>query len=200
MLIQNLRRLQEVQLGFEPDRVFQARISIPQTYESPEDVARFYDRLSEQLVNLADVRAVGVVNVAPLSGLLRTVPFKVEGQAQNERDLPSVNLRVISPGYLSAVGTRLVSGRSSTDADRADTPAVALVSSALAQRALENAPLGRRLLIEDNSKGPRPVEIVGVVEDVRQAALDTPPTLDLIFRSARSIRRTLGISGTTSSG
>jgi hypothetical protein len=34
-------------------------------------------------------------------------------------------------------------------------------------------------LINDNNKGPRPVEIVGVVEDVRQAALDAPPGLDV---------------------
>lgn len=179
VLVQNLRHLQQVQPGFQPDGVFQARISIPRSYQSPADVARFCDRLSDALVNLPGVRGVGVVSIAPLSGLLRTVPFKVEDASDNERDLPSVNLRVISPGYLSTVGTRLLSGRSFTNQDRADTAAVALVSSALAERVLKHAPLGRRLLIDDNSKGPRTVEIVGVVEDVRQAALDTPPTLDL---------------------
>ena len=39
--------------------------------------------------------------------------------------------------------------------------------------------MGQRLLIDDNNEGPRPVEIVGVVENVRQAALDAPPALDL---------------------
>jgi len=179
VLLQNLRHLRQVQPGFQPDAVFQARISIPRSYKSPADVARFCDRLSEGLVSLPGVRGVGIVSVAPLSGLLRTVPFKVEDEPESERDLPSVNLRMISSGYLSTVGTRLLSGRSFTDRDRDDTTAVALVSSALAERVLKNAPLGRRLLIDDNSKGPRAVEIVGVVEDVRQAALDTPPTLDL---------------------
>jgi putative ABC transport system permease protein len=93
--------------------------------------------------------------------------------------MPSVNLRVISPGYLSAIGTRLVNGRSFSEADRSETPPVALVSSALAERFLNKAPLGRRLLINDNNKGPRPVEIVGVVEDVRQSALDAPAALDV---------------------
>src|SRR5262249_35236587 len=54
-----------------------------------------------------------------------------------------------------------------------------LVSLALAQRFLNNSPLGRRLFINDNNNGPRSVEVVGVVEDVRQAALDTPPTFDV---------------------
>jgi predicted permease len=179
VLLQNVLRLRDVQPGFSPDSVFQARISIPKKYKSADDVARFYDRLSERLVNLPGVQSVGVTSIAPLSGLLRTVPFKVEGEAQHERDLPSVNLRVISPGYLPTIRTRLLNGRSFSEADRADTPPVAIVSSALAERVLKKAPLGRRLLINDNNKGPRPVEIVGVVEDVRQAALDTPPALDL---------------------
>jgi len=179
VLLQNLLRLQDVQPGFSPDSVFQARISIPPAYKSPDDLARFYDRLSEQLVSLPGVQSVGVTSVAPSSGILRTVPFTVEGEAQNERDLPSVNLRIISPGYLSAIGTRLVNGRSFSETDRRDTPAVVLVSSALAERFLNKAPLGRRLLIDDNNKGPRPVQIVGVVEDVRQAALDSPPAFDV---------------------
>ncbi|SPE27844.1 membrane hypothetical protein [Candidatus Sulfopaludibacter sp. SbA3] len=179
VLLDNVLRLQDVKPGFSPDSVFQARISIPPVYQTPDDVARFYDRLSERLANLPGVRGVGVTSIAPLSGLLRTVPFKVEGEAQQERDLPNVNLRVISPGYLSAIGTRLVNGRSFSEADRADTPPVALVSAALAGQFLHQAPLGRRLWINDNSQGPRPIEIVGVVEDVRQAALDAPPALDV---------------------
>lgn len=99
----------------------------------------------------------------------------MEGEAQRERDLPSVNVRIISENFLPAIGTRLLSGRAFSKADRADTPRVALVSSALAEQVLNQAPLGRRLLIHDNNKGPRPVEIVGVVENVRQAALDAPP-------------------------
>jgi predicted permease len=179
VLLQDVLRLKDVQLGFNPDSVFQARISIPASYKSTDDLARFCDRLWEQLVNLPGVEGVGVVSVAPLSGILRTVPFTVEGESQHERDRPNVNLRVISPLYFPTVGTRLLSGRPFSDADGSDTPSVALVSTALAKRFLNNAPLGRRLLINDNNLGPRPIQIVGVVEDVRQVALDAPPGLDV---------------------
>jgi putative ABC transport system permease protein len=179
VLLQNLLGLKNAQLGFHPDSVFQARISIPASYKSTDDLARFCDRLSEELVNLPGVEGVGVISVAPLSGLLRTVPFTVEGEAQHERDRPNVNLRVISQGYFQTVGTRLLSGRPFSDADRSDTPPVTLVSAALAKRFLNNAPLGMCLLINDNNSGPRPIQIVGVIEDVRQAALDAPPGLDV---------------------
>ena len=70
VLFQNLQRLQEVHPGFEPYGVFQARVSIPPAYRSPEDVALFYELLSERLAAAPGVERVGVISVAPLSGLL----------------------------------------------------------------------------------------------------------------------------------
>jgi predicted permease len=178
-LLQNLLRLQAVHPGFDPEGVFQARVSIPLTYRQPEDVSRFYDRLRERLAASPGVAGLGVISVAPLSGVLRTVPVSVAGQPIELRDRASANLRAISPGYLSTVGTRLLSGRSFSELDRFNTPHVALVSTALADRLLSGKAVGERLLINDNNQGPRPVDIVGVVENVRQAALDLPPALDL---------------------
>jgi ABC-type antimicrobial peptide transport system permease subunit len=82
----------------------------------------------------------------------------------------------------------LLQGRSFTEADRTDTTPVALVSAALAARFLSAGALGQRLLIDDNNEGPRPVEIVGVIENVRQTALDVPPSLD-IYIPLRQIHR-----------
>jgi putative ABC transport system permease protein len=56
---------------------------------------------------------------------------------------------------------------------------VAIVSAALAARFLSGRAVGRRLLIDENNEGPRPVEIVGVVENVRQSALDLSGELDV---------------------
>jgi predicted permease len=179
VLVQGLWRLENVYPGYDPDGVFQARISIPPTYRMPDDVSRFYDRLSERLVASPGVEQLGVISVAPLSGLLVTVPFSVAGQATATADRASANLRAISPGYLSAVRTRLLHGRSFAETDRSDTPSVALVSASLADRFLAGRPLGQRLLIDDNNTGPRPIEVVGVVENVRHAALDLPPAPDI---------------------
>ena len=187
-LVQSLYRLQELNPGFDPDRVFQARLSIPPTYASADDVARFYDRLSERLIVSPGVTHVGVISAAPLSGLLAAVPFSVAGQSVDERERVTANFRAISPGYLSTVGTRLLEGRSFAETDRSDTPQVALVSAALADRLLSGRALGQRLLINDNNVGPRPVEVVGVVDNVRHTALDLPPELD-IYVPLRQLHR-----------
>jgi hypothetical protein len=107
------------------------------------------------------------------------VPFAVEGESRSERDQTSANLRIVSPGYLPTVGTRLLKGRLILETDRSDTPPVALVSSALAERFLRKNALGHRLLINDSTRGLRPFEIVGVVENVHQSALDAPPSFDI---------------------
>jgi putative ABC transport system permease protein len=154
-------------------------VAVPPTYRSTDDVARFYERLSSRLAAAPSVEEVGVISVAPLSGVIRTGPFSVADQPFAERDRPSANLRAISPGYLSTAGTRLLNGRGFSEDDRSNTPAVALVSAALADRFMSGSAVGRRLLISDNAQGPRPVEVVGIVENVRQVALDLPPALDI---------------------
>jgi predicted permease len=178
-LVQNLRWLQGLRPGFDTEGVFQARLSLPPAYRSPEDVARFYDRLMERVVASPGVEHVGVISAAPLSGLLATVPFSVAGQSTAAHDRALANIRAVSPGYFQTVGTRLLQGRSVTETDRSDTPHVALVSAALADRFLSGNPIGQRLLIDDNNTGPRPIEIVGLVENVRHAALDLPPASDI---------------------
>jgi predicted permease len=179
VLTQNLRRLQELHPGFNPDGVFEVRLSLPMSYRSPEDIERFYDSLSSRLSRAPGVLAVGVISVAPLSGSLATVPFSVVGHTLPAGQAPSANIRAISPGYLSTVGTVLVEGRPFTDDDRSTTRRVALVSAVLSERFFSGRAIGQRLLIDDNNTGPRSVDIVGIVENVRQAALDLPPALDI---------------------
>jgi putative ABC transport system permease protein len=181
VLFQHLLRLRELHPGFLADGVFQARVSLPPpAYRTPEDVARFYDRLSERIRRAPGVTHVGLISVAPLSGLLATVPFVVAGELPGDgRDKTMANLRAITPGYLEAVGTRLLQGRGFAETDRSHTPPVALVSAALAARFFSGNAVGRVLLIDDNNSGPRPVEIAGVLEDVRHVALDTAPAFDI---------------------
>ena len=196
VLIQNLRTLSDVEAGFHPDGVFQARLSLPPTYRTPDDVARFYERLSERIAASPGVDEIGVISVAPLSGLLSTIPFSVEGQAE-ERARPNANLRQITPRYLTAVGTRLVQGRPFAETDTSSTPPVALVSEALAARVLGGNAVGKRLLLNDNNQGPRPVEIVGVVENVRHSALDLPPAFDVYLPLRQTHPDHLGFVRTT---
>jgi hypothetical protein len=55
----------------------------------------------------------------------------------------------------------------------------------LATRFLGADPIGRRIAIDDNNTGPRPVEVVGVVDNVRHTSMSGAPGLDLYIPLAQ---------------
>jgi len=76
----------------------------------------------------------------------------------------------ISPGWLRTLGIPLLAGRDFTERDIADHPNVILISASGAKTVFGNEnPIGKTLLI---TSGSIPVEIVGVVGDVRSVRLD----------------------------
>jgi predicted permease len=188
LLVDHLRDLGRVDAGFVTDHVFAARVALPSSYRSASDLARFYDQLGERLRQSPDVKRFGVINVAPSSGLLASVPFSVEGESVDARERIMANLRIVSPAYLETVQTPAINGRTFSENDREGTPDVAVISASLAERVFPVGSVGKRLLINDNNDGPRPVEIVGVIGDVRHTALDQPGGLD-IYLPLRQIHR-----------
>ena len=87
------------------------------------------------------------VNTLPFSQGWDVPTFTAEGQTVSRaEENPSLSLESIDPGYFETFDVRLVAGRSFTDADRADTPDVAIVSEDVAARTWpgEN-PLGKRM-------------------------------------------------------
>jgi predicted permease len=181
-LLQSLTRLERVELGYRPDSVFVGRVSLsPQRYARPADVAAFHARLQAALARQPGVVDAGVISVAPLSGLLASVPFSVpDGPPVDQRERRSVNYRAISPGYLPSIRATIIAGRGFTESDDALAPPVALVSRALADRWFGGSdPLGKQVLVDDNNTGPRPLTVVGVVENMRHIDLIGPPTHDV---------------------
>ena len=176
-LIQSLIGLQRVELGYRPDSVFVARLSLPpKRYQTPADLSRFSTVMAAALAGAPGVVAAGGSSIAPLSGVLASIPFAPAQDAPTlRRDWPSANFRAVSPGYLEAIGARRIGGRLIAEQDDGAAPPVAVVNRALAERYFAGAgAAGRELLIDDNNTGPRLVTIVGVVDDLREVDLDGP--------------------------
>jgi putative ABC transport system permease protein len=181
-MLTSLIQLRRVELGFRPDSVFVARISLPPgRFKTPDDISRFYEKLDASLTAAPGVVGTGVTSVAPLSGLLAAIPFAVAGkQPATSREWPNANYRAVSPGYFDAIRAPILSGRGFTESDDANAAKVAIVSRALVARYLDGRnPLGQQLLVDDNSGSPRPVTIVGVLRDLRHVDLEGPPSFDI---------------------
>ncbi len=182
LLLKSFLNLLQVDPGFDGSRVLLARTSLPRAgYETPDRLIVLYKRLRERVARLPGVHAFGVVEVAPMSGVIGRVPFTVEGKPPASPDQrPLAEYRNVSPEYFSALSIPVLQGRSFTEGDTAKTRPVAVINEALARQFFANEnPIGARLEIDDNNVGPRPVEIVGVVRDIQQLSLDGKPTLDI---------------------
>jgi putative ABC transport system permease protein len=177
VLVNSFLRLQAVNPGFDADNVLVVRLSLPKTqYPNRAAATAFYDMLRPGLSSLPGVESVGVVSALPLSGISATIPFTIEGRAAAPDEAMLANDRLVSPGYFHALRIPVLAGREFTDRDRAGTTNVALVSRSLARRYWpDGSPLGAHLQIDDNDEGPRPVEIVGVVGDVKHLGLEEEP-------------------------
>src|SRR5262249_24610134 len=89
-------------------------------------------------------------------------------------------------GYFEAARIPVRRGRTFSALDMDRTQAVAVVNEELARTWLNGLePIGARLLVDDNDTGPRPIEIIGVVGNVRQVTLDGEPTWDLYLTYAQ---------------
>ncbi|MEO8505350.1 MAG: ABC transporter permease [Acidobacteriota bacterium] len=188
LLIRSLQRLRGTDPGFRADHLLTAQLSLPKNrYSSPATITQFGDRLMERVKALPGVTHVAVASVNPLTQWRANVSFTMEGGvAAARKDAPIANYRAVAPGYFATLGTPLLAGRDLSASDRADSLAVAVISSNLAERYfIGSSPLGKRIAIDDTDPW-RTLEIVGVVGDVKHAGLDADGTADVYVPYAQT--------------
>jgi putative ABC transport system permease protein len=178
LLSQSLLRLQAVSLGFQPDRLLTFQLSLPRTKYPAEKSTLFYRTLLDSLRATPGVRAAGASSGIPFgNGAYTATPIVTTGPSPLPPDtaIPTA-WRVVTPGFFQAMRIPLLRGRDFTDADApAGAPQVVIVSQATATKFWGDAdPLGHSL--HRQSDLTRQYTVVGVVGDVRQAALsqETP--------------------------
>ena len=173
LLGQSLLRLQHVSLGFQPDRLLTFQLSLPRTKYPVEKSIAFYHELLESLRATPGVRAAAASSGIPFgNGAYTQTPIVTTGPSPlpPETAVPT-DWRVVTPGFFQAMNIPLLRGRDFADADApAAAPLVVIVSQTTAKRFWGDAdPLGRTL--HRQSDLARQYTVVGVVGDVRQAAL-----------------------------
>jgi predicted permease len=172
LLGRSLHRLLNVELGFRPDHLATVRVAAPGVrFNQPGAAERLAVDVERRVKALPGVTAVGLTSVLPVSYNGNTTWIRFVGRPYNGEH-NEVNQRDVSPGYLAAIGARLVAGRYFTDAEDATKPKVVVINRALQRLYFPNQdPVGQR--IGDTSLSPASLtEIVGVVDDVREGPLN----------------------------
>ena len=136
---------------------------------SEEESRRFTEQLSERIAAIPGVQKVGSIDNVPLNLLNQQgLRINVDGlEPPPGHDAHSVDYARIDESYLDAAGVALIEGRSFSQFDTSDTPAVAIVSQALASKMFpKGSAVGARLRESDQD-----YEIVGVAADTKVRSL-----------------------------
>jgi predicted permease len=136
LLLKSLWNLQRIDPGFRPERLLTMQVWLPETkYMETSKVTGFHQEVLRRLAQFSEVRAAAVANTRPFLGWSLGARVDIPGHLpRTNGDDPIVGCRVISPGYLSALGAPLLRGRGFTNSDGPNSAAVALINDVMAQR------------------------------------------------------------------
>ena len=181
LLGKSLYRLLRVDLGLQPDHLATIAVSLPaSTYATNEQQAAAVDEIVRRVAQLPGVESAAVTGRPPLQPG-NTVWIRIGGRPFNGEH-NEVYFREISPAYLSTLKARLARGRYFTAQDDLSKPRVVVINQALARRYFPNEdPVGRQIFYFGPSSPA--MQIVGVVDDVKEGLLDTstPATMYVAF-------------------
>jgi putative ABC transport system permease protein len=174
LVARSLLNLERVDKGFDSEGRLTFTVVMPATrFPDAPAMHAFYRRLVDAVAARPEFMRVGTTTAFPLSGQDLENGFAVDGYvAASPEQEPVAALRGVSPGYTTAMGIPLRSGRAFTPADDERGAPVALVNETFVRRYFAGRnPIGGRISV-GGPEGPWRT-VVGVVADVRHRALAT---------------------------
>src|SRR5947207_5962502 len=177
LMARSFVRLLDVNPGFRPERLLVVNFTMSTTRH--EHYQQFYRDVIDKVRTIPGVLSVGAAKDVPIRGTGERVGFLPPGLVLRPGDdAPSAQMLNISDGYFKTIGAPLLAGREFLPQERADTPWVAIVNQAFVKQYFPNrSAIGQALQLGNALR----TEIIGVVGDIRQAAIDEPakPTIYL---------------------
>jgi predicted permease len=161
--------------GFDTNNLLTFELFLNKNYKTDPQQAAVFRRIVDRLSTLPGASSASMAGCVPIDGTCWGSVFTIAGRPLPERaKLPSSQWNVVGSRYFETMRIPLKKGRSFTDSDTADSPAVMAINEAAAKKFFpDEDPLGKRIKQAwPESPGPWR-EIVGVVGNVKQNGLDT---------------------------
>ncbi|HZU28437.1 MAG TPA: ABC transporter permease [Bryobacteraceae bacterium] len=174
LVIRSFLRVLDVDLGFQPERTASLRIDLARELDTPEKRNAFMDEILRRVRDVPGVQSAGLTDSLPMDRN-RSWGAPVKGRVyRSDADIPGAFVRVISPGYLRAMGIPLRQGRAFDEHDRLTSQRVVLVNETAARTLWPGqSAIGGVLELNGDTR------VVGVVGDVRHTSPDQQPGLEM---------------------
>jgi hypothetical protein len=156
-------RMLHAPLGFQPEGAMLANIDLSEIEQRGDALLVKQKAMLEAVQRIPGVTTAGAVNRVPFTGGLRGVPVFPPGTTDFNlnNSVLAPYMFTLSPGYLEAAGTKVLTGRDVSWHDTKTTPFVAIVNQTFARKMWGETPaIGQRFILKDHL-----TEVVGVAED-----------------------------------
>jgi putative ABC transport system permease protein len=192
LVLKSFAKLQTLNLGFEPQQLWTARIDLPfPSYPDYPKVINFSKTLIDKVAAQPGVQKVALGANPPLLTGWR-VGFVREGTNIPPGQEPDADSEVVAANYLGTVKTSLLRGRTFDERDTKQAPLVCMIDQTLAERFFAGEdPLGKRLSIDPDGSGKdnRWFQIVGVVARIKFHAASEIENVPLVYFPLQQVER-----------
>jgi putative ABC transport system permease protein len=183
LLMRSFVQLLTVEKGYDPSHVLAFQLVLPPDYP----IARRTEAIESVLRrtrSMPDVEAAGFTRAGVLvPEEIFVGTFVPHGRTVDEMRADPVQprLRPVSNGYLTAMGMRLVDGREFEASDAPGSMPAVVISRTVAQRFFGSGRAAGQVVDWHVARRVVPVQIVGVVEDVRNESPERAPNPDVFI-------------------
>jgi putative ABC transport system permease protein len=174
LFVRSLHKLLTLNAGFQRTGILVVNIDFTRLNIPSAQRLEFKRELLERIRMLPGVEGAATATSIPLGGNSSNDNIFINGEQKEPADLNQV-----SDHFFSTMGTPLLAGRDFDNRDSLNSPAVAIVNQAFAQKYFPgNNPLGKNFRAGDSPDQPHPLtEVIGVVKNTKYDDLrkDFPP-------------------------
>ena len=188
LFARSLAKLQGEDIGFDRSNMLLVSIDPRLAGYKPAELAGLYQQILTRVATVPNVQSVSMATYAPFSGHQRTGSITIPGFTPEPGQNPLVEDILTGPQFAETMGVPLLRGREIEIRDNASGPRVAVVNQTFVEQYFKDQnPIGRTFTFGDGTGSGAPLEIVGVIGDVKSQ--DTrEPAIPAVYRPILQIQ------------
>ncbi len=170
LLLRSFLRVLNVDLGFQPSHVAVVDVNYDPG-PAGEKIGPALQQIVSTVGMIPGIEGAGVADMLPLDRDRGWGLVNPSREYTKDEDQGAI-VRIVTPGYLDAMGIHLIEGRDITWQDTLTNQPVVIINESAARRHWPGqSPIGR----EARGFGDKPGRVIGVVSDVRVSSLESSP-------------------------
>ena len=172
LMVRTLRALLAQSLGFQPQHVLTAQLSLPPLqYSTPAQQQSFCAQLLQSLQAIPGVRSVGLASGLPMQTISLS-GIHLQGETPKTSNRTS-DYQFVTENYFQAMGSPLLRGRNFTRQEAEEGPGLAIVNQVLAEQLWPHQdPIGKVMYQDQNGSSTR-LQVIGEVPNTHQLFLNS---------------------------